>query len=324
MFTRANGGPNALESIRRIAVFVLTFGAIAGCASDLPTAPDAVQSSGVRKSELGGSTVTYLTQQLLASEPLIPDGTLTADDPLPFGNTIHVVTHDNQDAWKIQVSSGTVTFETDQCDAAETPLPTGALHLVVVPGLGPLTYARLRSTRYHRTYLRDLSRLDYYACDTKNNGQQWPFIVLEIDWNGDNSIDDEIVFEPAYQNPAEGGACGIGSAQGPEVLNKWQFWDALRKDATTGSYRACWWSVEETAAFPPGDVIHPLSDYIAAHPDAAIVNLDGNHGGIQVMHGFASASDSFDGWVDAFTVGKDVNSSNGQNNSTITYNFEPQ
>jgi hypothetical protein len=148
--------------------------------------------------------------------------------------------------------------------------------------------------------------------------------VLEIDWNGDNSIDDEIVFEPAYQNPAEGGVCGVGSAQGPEALNKWQFWDALRKDATSGAFRACWWSVEETAAFPPGDVIHPLSDYIAAHPNAAIVNLDGNHGGIQVMHGFASASDSYDGWVDAFTVGKDVNGPDGHNNSTITYNFEQQ
>src|SRR2546426_7652384 len=42
-----------------------------------------------------------------------------------------------------------------------------------------------------------------WACDHKNNGQQWPFIVLEIDQNGDNVIDDELIFEPAYQNAGE-------------------------------------------------------------------------------------------------------------------------
>ncbi len=268
------------------------------------------------------TAVQALMQQLLASEPLIPDGTLSPDDPLPFGHTIHVVTHDNQDSWKVQVSSGTVTFENDQCDPGETPLPSGALHLVVVPGIGPLTYARLRATRYHRTYLRDLTRLDYWACDHKNNGQQWPFIVLEIDQNGDNVIDDELIFEPAYQNAGEGGTCGLGSAQGPEDYDVWQFWDGLRTDPTTGEFRACWWSVEDPA-FPPGFVIRSLSQYITAYPNAAIVNLDGNHGGVQVMHGFASASDSYDGWVDAFTIGKDINGSNGQTqNSTITYDFQ--
>src|SRR6266705_4496841 len=200
------------------------------------------------------TAVQALMQQVLQSEPLIPDGTLAPDDPLPFGHTIHVVTHDNQDAWKIQVSSGSVTFENDQCDPGETPLPSGALHLVVVPGIGPLTYARLRATRYHRTYLRDLTRLDYWACDEENNGQQWPFIALEIDHNGDNVIDDELIFEPAWQNAAEGGECGAISNQGPEMLDKWQFGDALRTDAT-GQFHACWWSGEEMTVFPPGFTI---------------------------------------------------------------------
>ena len=53
------------------------------------------------------------------------------------------------------------------------------------------------------------------------------------------------------------------------------------------------------------------------------MNLDGNHGGVQVMHGFSSASDSYDGWVDAFTIGKDINKTNSQTeNSTITYDYE--
>jgi len=309
-----------MQTLRRIAA-VLTFPAIAylGAACER-TAPTASVPVGGPQADL--TAVQALMQQLLASEPLIPDGTLSPDDPLPFGHTIHVVTHDNQDSWKVHVSSGTVTFETDQCDPSETPLPSGALHLVVTPGIQMLTYARLRATRYHRTYLRDLTRLDYWACDQKNNGQQWPFIVLEIDQNGDNVIDDELIFEPAYQNAVEGGACGTLSAQGPEMLDEWQFWDGLRTDATSGGFRACWWSFEDPA-FPPGFFIRSLSEYIMTYPNAAIVNLDGNHGGVQVMHGFSSNSDSYDGWVDAVTIGKDINGSNGQTqNSTITYDFQ--
>jgi hypothetical protein len=264
-----------------------------------------------------------LMRLLFQNELKIPDGTIALfDDPLPFGHTIHVVDHDNKNSWKIHVASGAVTFEDDRCNPANTPLPSGALHLVVVPGVGPLTYARLRATRYHRTYLRDLTRLDYWSCEQMNNGQQWPFVVLEIDFNHDNQIDDEIIFEPAYQSD-DGGVCGLTqSMQAEPAYNVWQFWDGLRQDPTNGTFRGCWWSVEDPA-FPAGATIRTLQEYITAHPDAAIVNLDGNHGGVQIMHGFASASDSFDGWVDGFTIGKDMNKTNGQSqNTTITYDFQ--
>jgi len=293
----------------------------AACERTAPTA--SVPVRGLEADHIA-QTASYLTQRLLALEALIPDGTLTPGDPLPSGHTTHVVTHDNQDSWKVQVSpTGEVTFEDETtCDpSAPPPLPPGALHLVVMPTTGaePLTFARLRATRYHRTFLRDLTRLDYYTCDEANNGQQWPFIALEIDWDGNNTIDDELIFEPTYQNPVDGGLCGVGSKQGPPVLRTWQFWDALRDDG--GMFMACWWSMNDPL-FPPGDVIRPLSEYIAAHPNAAIVNLDGNHGGVQIIHGFAE-NIMFNGWVDAFTIGKDINGSNGQTqNSTITYDFQ--
>jgi len=263
---------------------------------------------------------------LLKFEP-ISDGSLTTDDPLPFGHTIHVVDRDNKDSWKIDQFNGVVTFEDSKCDALETPLQAGALHLVVNPGDG---WARLRSTRYHRTFLRDLTRLDYLACDHMNNGQQWPYLLLDIDWDGNNSIDDLIFFEPAYQNPGEGGTCGVGSNQGPELYDKWQFWDGLRTDPTTGEFRACYWAGSSplvggvgTTGCGPGVFVCSLSEYIAQHPNAAIINVDGNHGGVQIVHGFASASDRFDGWADAFTIGKDINGSDGQTyNSTITYDFQ--
>ena len=72
-----------------------------------PTAPLSVRGP---QAEL--TAVQALMQQLLASEPLIPDGTLSPDAPLPVGHTIHVVTHDNQDSWKVQVASGTVRMLT--------------------------------------------------------------------------------------------------------------------------------------------------------------------------------------------------------------------
>ena len=312
-----------MRTVRRTAA-VLILPAIAylgaACERTAPTASVPVRGL---EADLVAQTASYLTQRLLALEALIPDGTLTPDDPLPFGHTIHVVTHDNQDSWKVQVSPTEVTFADElTCDADQAPpLPPGALHLVVMPDANAVfTFARLRSTRYHRTYLRDLSRLDYYACDERNNGQQWPFIALEIDWDGNNTIDDELIFEPTYQNPVDGGLCGVGSNQGPPVLPMWRFRDALRNDG--GTFMACWWSMNDPL-FPPGDVIRPLSEYITAHPNAAIVNLDGNHGGIQIMHGFSDPNDTYNGWVDAFTIGKDINGSNGQTqNSTITYDFQ--
>jgi hypothetical protein len=111
---------------------------------------------------------------------------------------------------------------------------------------------------------------------------------------------------------------------------KWQFWDALRTNPTNGEFRACYWALSSpleggvgTVGCGEGIFVCSLSEYIAQHPNAAIINPDGNHGGVQIVHGFASVSDEFDGRVDAFTIGKDINGTDGQTyNSTITYNYE--
>ena len=336
MSTETGGKLEVRRFTQWFAIPIVLAGALlAACNRDLPTAPISSPRVGGSHADLVASTLTYITGLLLAAEPLIPDGSLTLDDPPPFGNTIHVVDRDNKDSWKIQVSATTsVTFDDEvTCDPTQAPpLPPGALHLVVPTGAGDQA-ARLRATRYHRTYLRDLTRLDYYACDEANNGQQWPYISLNIDWDGDNVIDENLIFEPAYQNPIDGGACGLGSGQQRPVIQEWHFWDALRTDPTDGTFRACWWSTcifespppAGCIPFPPGNIIRSLSEYILAHPDAAIVNLDGNHGGVQLVHGFATDTDHYDGWVDAFTIGKDINNLNGQSgNSTVTYDYQKQ
>jgi len=303
---------------------------VVACEQAAGPAPKGAGPRGGAQTELV-QTTTDLIQQLLLRFEAASDGTLTLDDPPPFGNTIHVVDRDNRDAWKIDVSStGMVTFENDNmtCDPSEVPLPPGAVHLTLTQTQDN-QHVRLRSTRYHRTYLRDLTRLEYHTCDEANNGQQLPFILLDIDWDGDNAIDDLIFFEPAYQNAVEGGACGVGSHQDVQTEHKWQFWDALRVDG--GTFKACYWAVSsslvsggtETIGCGQGEFVCSLSDYIGQHPNAAIVNVDGNHGGVQIAHGDASTGDTFNGWVDAFTIGKDINGSSGQtNNSTVTYDFQ--
>src|SRR2546426_11172620 len=99
-----------MPTFRRTAA-VLIFPAIAwlgaACERTAPTASVPVRGPQANLIAQAGS---YLMQRLLALEALIPDGTLTPDDPLPFGHTIHVVTHDNQDSWKVQVSPTEVTF----------------------------------------------------------------------------------------------------------------------------------------------------------------------------------------------------------------------
>jgi hypothetical protein len=268
--------------------------------------------------------VSLLTAQFFANEPRIPDGSITQEEPLPSGNTIHVVDRDNKDAWKIEGSTEDIMFDNEENCGEEPPRPPGALHLVSLTG-EPII--RLRSTRYHRTYLRDLSRLDYWACEVlPNHVTQWPYIVLNIDWDGDNQINDNIIFEPTYQNAITGGECGLESDQPPPELQKWQFWDALRgTPGDPATFRACWYSTclsEPTADCVPFPFIQSLSDYIEEHPDAAIVNLDGNHGGVNITHGVTPGT-GYDGWVDAFTIGKDINGTSGQSlNSTITYDFQ--
>ncbi len=263
---------------------------VVACEQAAGPAPKGAGPRGGAQTELV-QTTTDLIQQLLLRFEAASDGTLTLDDPPPFGNTIHVVDRDNRDAWKIDVSStGMVTFENDNmtCDPSEVPLPPGAVHLTLTQTQDN-QHVRLRSTRYHRTYLRDLTRLEYHTCDEANNGQQLPFILLDIDWDGDNAIDDLIFFEPAYQNAVEGGACGVGSHQDVQTEHKWQFWDALRVDG--GTFKACYWAVSSSLV----------------------------SGGTETI----GCGHTFNGWVDAFTIGKDINGSSGQtNNSTVTYDFQ--
>src|SRR2546423_12649758 len=49
-----------------------------------------VQPTRRPRADLIGGFTSYLTQQLLANEPLVSDGSTWTDEPLPPGHTIHV------------------------------------------------------------------------------------------------------------------------------------------------------------------------------------------------------------------------------------------
>jgi hypothetical protein len=183
------------------------------------------------------------------------------------------------------------------------PLGTGSANLSTGNGVsGGDGTAELRNTGYSGVLLSSITTLGYSTYATLNNGQQFPYFGLMISTTGGASSDDIIFFEPPYQTPITGNA-GLPD-QGPTTLNSWQSWNALAGG---------WWDDQGLFA-GPGTNVKSFADLLAQFPNATIVNATDGLGGVRFNVGFASATDQFNGYVDAFTIGI-----NGQN---TTYDFE--
>ena len=186
---------------------------------------------------------------------------------------------------------------------ASPPLGVGSAELKTGNGTtGGDCSAELRNSAYSGVKLSALTALSYWTYDVSNNGQQFPYLELNIDTTGTGATpDDALFFEPPYQASGAGGTdC---ASQAATVLNTWQQWNALS---------GCWWSNDGT--LNPGTGTGTLADYLGAHPNATIVNSS-TGGAVHLVVGFASPTDQFDGNVDAFTI--------GVSGSSTTYNFEP-
>jgi hypothetical protein len=195
--------------------------------------------------------------------------------------------------------NGAVNFVTGP---ASPPLGVGSAELKTGNGTtGGDCSAELRNSAYSGAKLSALTALSYWTYDVSNNGQQFPYLELNINQNGTGSTpDDELFFEPPYQSVGNGGAdC---ASQAVTVMNKWQQWDALH---------GCWWSNSQNNQ---GTSTESLADYLALHPNATIVNSS-TGGGVHLVVGFASPTDQFDGNVDAFRI--------ATSSSDTTYDFEP-
>ncbi len=181
------------------------------------------------------------------------------------------------------------------------PAGVGSARLATAPGAGDGS-ALLHTSAFGGTPLSAISALTYATYVTKTNGAQFPFLRLTLDLDGNGTPDDQLIFEPVYQN---GIAFGV-PVQSPIQLATWQTWDARHGG---------WWSVNGLAGSTPGAGVKSLDAIVAAAPNARIVNTSARNGGLSVASGVVNAADTFDGNVDALTI--DTGS------GPTTYDFEP-
>jgi hypothetical protein len=183
-------------------------------------------------------------------------------------------------------TTGTVNFVSGP---GSVPAGTGSVQLTV--GSNGDSYPTVRNSGYSGVKLSTLTALDYYTyVSHAGAGSQAPYIDLYIDYTGDGIKDDTLTFEPVYS-----------PTQGTVTLNTWQHWDALKGQ---------WWS--DAAGGPPP--FFTISSYLAAHPNATIVN-SGSGGVILAAGCGGSAWTNFAGNADALTI--------GVSGTNTTYDFEP-
>ncbi len=200
----------------------------------------------------------------------------------------------NGDGWEFQTAAcnGSIGIATGKYEIGPGVPPMGSGSFEMALPAGP-AYPQLQNADFDGTPLSQITSLSY-STYVNANGEPTaaPFILFEVDQNGDGVVDDELVYQPGVQ--------------GVTIPGKvWKTWDAL-----TGK----WWSVQGMAGMGVGTSGKSLSDYLAAYPGATIVNANG--GGFRMAAGcVGSGWSGFVGNFDALVIG--VNSSN------IIYDFEP-
>jgi hypothetical protein len=222
---------------------------------------------------------------------------------LSSAGTTVVVGPRHLEGWAFLLTSATGVGEF--VGGPETP-PQGTGSVRLSTGAHGHLSAQLRNRLFHGARLADFTALAYTTFATKWDGQALPSIVLNVDLNGDGVFaladDDLLFFEPAYQTPVTGNP--FLPDQGPVRFTTWQHWDALAGG---------WWSFHGIAGASPGSGVKPLQQYLAAQPDATIVNTTHGAGGVRLVVGFGEEQDELDGHVDTFTI--------GLHGADTTYNF---
>jgi hypothetical protein len=167
--------------------------------------------------------------------------------------------------------------------------------------------ASIATSSLNGVALADLTALSYSTYDTANNGQQFPYIQLNISYTNDASNDgpgtDTLFFEPPYQTPSAGDPSLPN--QGAPAMNTWQTWNALEGG---------WWDNNNVAG--PGTGVAPLSTFLSFYTDPTIVaNVPYfPNDGLALTVGFADNTE-YTAYVDNVTI--------GVSGSNTTYDFEP-
>lgn len=184
---------------------------------------------------------------------------------------------------------------------AVPPLGEGSARLFT--GTDGSKYALLETAVFDGVPLAAITTVSFNTFVRSWNGMQAPILTLQLDYNGDRLIDDELHFEPFYQRPTTGSPALPD--QGDVLLNTWQTWDALAGG---------WWAAGLTGGATPGAGVKPLSAILAVEPNAVIFDRF-NGGGVQFSHGWIDREAVFDSFIDAFVV--------GTAERTVVYDFEP-
>lgn len=219
--------------------------------------------------------------------------------PVELASSSQVVTDTNPDGWAAQHTS---------CDSSPS---TGGQQMVFGPGSPPSgdgsrrfvidesgnSYEAYRYDQQHGTRLLDLTQLSYWTFVQASHGGQAPFMTLNLDWDGNNVMDEQLYFEPVYQTGQYGGDSVPN--QGAVANDEWQHWDALAGG---------WWSNLGTTpgAGQGGPPLVRLATVVNQHPNVRIINVDGpsGAGGVRIGTGCGGPNDwgGFVGYVDDVTI----------------------
>ncbi len=195
------------------------------------------------------------------------------------------VTTATPDGWSLRTfGSGTAAY----VDGPGTPpLETGSLRLTIGNTVG---ISAGQNVNYDGKLLSTLTELSYSSYRLPRPGDESVVLVLYVDVDGVPGADDALYFEPRYQdgdNPAL-------PNQGSVLNNTWQTWNAL-----VGG----WWSENGLASASPGPGVKSLAAYLAAFPNAKVVNPPAA-GGVRLQAGTVTGNwDNFDGNVDRLAIG---------------------
>jgi hypothetical protein len=189
-----------------------------------------------------------------------------------------VVSPSNMDGWATtngHCNGGTSTGSVGFVPGPGTPhLGIGSFQFTT--GTDGDSFPNIRNANYHGIRLDQINAFSYstYVQAPITNTGQAPYIILNIDNNGDNTVDDQLFFEPAYQTGTYSGATVPNQCPGNPLcvaLNTWQTWDARLGG---------WWTVANGG--PP---LVTLQSYAAANPNARIINTGTGLGGLRFVAG---------------------------------------
>ena len=165
---------------------------------------------------------------------------------------------------------------------------------------------RMFLKQFTGTRLDALTTLQYSTYVQAYQGSQDIYLRLYLDTDGNTTVDDSILFEPAYQTAASGNPALPD--QGAIATGTWQTWNAL-----TGG----WWSNNGFCSANPGTGVQSIATYLGCFPNARIMDVDATRGGVSLQAGCGGPTDwgGFIGNTDALVI--------GVSSSDTTFDFEP-